>query len=89
MLAPLNDDEIRIRVAEYHRYAPGGALPDPMHYDLDSLVTIDCMLSDPEVDFEGAPLATCYRATGIIIPPRIESTNIITPRYWVAHPNLF
>lgn len=55
------DDEQRrssIRVAEYHRMGPGGELRDPRHYDLDSLVTVDVMLTRRGTDFEGGDFQT-------------------------------
>eukprot|EP00122_Pirum_gemmata_P020077 Pgem_evm1s18782 len=36
----------------------GGHLPDPRHYDLDSLITIDMMLTQPNVDYQGGHLQT-------------------------------
>jgi len=39
-----------------------GALPDPCHYDLDSLLTLDIMLSDTRTDFQGGQLLTKERA---------------------------
>lgn len=54
---------VNVRVAEYHRQtAPGPGLPDPRHYDQDSLVTIDVMLSEPGVDFEGGEFQTLEAA---------------------------
>ena len=48
-----------LRVCEYHsQVAPSEALPDTHHYDQDSLVTVDIMLSNPEVDFAGADIQT-------------------------------
>jgi len=54
----LNPDEIQIRVAEYHTMSQHGRLPDPLHYDLDSLLTIDMMLTKPGVDYEGGEFQT-------------------------------
>ncbi|CAK0824401.1 unnamed protein product, partial [Prorocentrum cordatum] len=52
-------DDMRLRVVEYHRQrAPGPGLPDSHHYDLDSLVTVDVMLSAPGADFRGGALST-------------------------------
>ena len=48
-----------LRVCEYHsQVAPSEALPDIHHYDQDSLVTVDVMLSDPSTDFTGAQIQT-------------------------------
>lgn len=53
-----------VRVAEYHwQEAPGPGLPDPHHYDMDSLVTVDILLSTPGSDFEGGQLMT-FEADG-------------------------
>jgi hypothetical protein len=39
---------LHVRVVEYHRQvAPGPGLPDPKHYDMDSCITVDIVLSAP------------------------------------------
>ena len=55
---------VSLRVAEYHTYSAGGRLSDPRHYDMDSLVTIDCMLGEPGVDFTGGDLVTLEAGSG-------------------------
>eukprot|EP00928_Gymnodinium_smaydae_P057731 TRINITY_DN40954_c0_g1_i1.p1 TRINITY_DN40954_c0_g1~~TRINITY_DN40954_c0_g1_i1.p1 ORF type:complete len:233 (+),score=31.08 TRINITY_DN40954_c0_g1_i1:76-699(+) len=51
--------ELQPRVVEFHRqHAPSSGIPDPFHYDLDSLVTLDVMLSEPGTDFHGGQLRT-------------------------------
>jgi hypothetical protein len=53
-----------LRACEYHsQVAPSEALADIHHYDQDSLVTVDIMLSDPAVEFSGASIQT-LRADG-------------------------
>lgn len=49
---------VRPRVIEHHLVSPGGALPDPTHFDGGSVITIDFMLSDPGVDFTGGEFCT-------------------------------
>ena len=39
---------ISVRVAEFHNYRKGGALPELDHYDKGSLVTVDIMLDKPQ-----------------------------------------
>ena len=51
--APLN-----VRVVEYHHMSSHGTLENPHHYDQDSLITIDVMLTDPATDFEGGTFQT-------------------------------
>lgn len=52
-------DDLHIRVAEYHKQvSPCHCLPDTRHYDADSLVTIDLMLSIPGSDFAGGEFRT-------------------------------
>eukprot|EP00756_Hemistasia_phaeocysticola_P016596 Hpha_TRINITY_DN15487_c3_g1::TRINITY_DN15487_c3_g1_i2::g.177349::m.177349 len=52
-------DDCRLRVAEFHdQTAPGPGIPDPLHLDQDSLITIDIMLSDPGADFDGGVFTT-------------------------------
>jgi predicted 2-oxoglutarate/Fe(II)-dependent dioxygenase YbiX len=52
---------LNLRNVEYHQYSPGGSLAQREHYDGGSLITMDIMLSEPGLDFEGgmfvAPLA--------------------------------
>ena len=45
-------DPVNIRVAEYHQMDERGKLADPKHYNLNSLVTMDIMLSEEGL-FEG------------------------------------
>ncbi|KAL9189397.1 hypothetical protein ACHAXT_009072 [Thalassiosira profunda] len=50
-------DHVNIRVVEYHQMQDRGELADLKHYDLNSLITMDVMLSEPE-SFEGGDLQT-------------------------------
>lgn len=52
-----NVDHVNIRVVEYHQMDEFGELADPKHYDLNSLLTMDIMLSE-EGAFEGGDLQT-------------------------------
>jgi hypothetical protein len=52
-----NVDHVNIRVVEYHQMDEFGELADPKHYDLNSLLTMDIMLSE-EGAFEGGELQT-------------------------------
>ena len=47
-----------IRCCEYHYHPVGGGLPDVRHYDMDSLITIDIMLDQPNVHFQGGHFQT-------------------------------
>ena len=49
---------LSFRVAELHRVQPGGGLRKANHIDHGSLITLDLMLSEPGVDFEGGVLQT-------------------------------
>ena len=52
-------DTLQLRVAEYHRQrAPGPGLCDMKHYDMDSVITIDVVLGDPNSSFDGGVLET-------------------------------
>jgi len=52
----LESADINLRVAEFHeQQGPSSGLPDPKHYDMDSLITIDINLSD---EFEGGSFQT-------------------------------
>ena len=48
---------LSIRVAEHWEYVVGGGLVDPLHYDVDSVITLVALLSD-EKDFEGGTFCT-------------------------------
>lgn len=51
--------EVSCRVVEYHtQVAPTDGLRDIYHYDQDSLITLDVMLSDPGEDFTGGEVQT-------------------------------
>jgi len=52
-----NVEHVNIRVVEYHNMDEFGELADPKHYDLNSLLTMDIMLSK-EGAFEGGDLQT-------------------------------
>ena len=52
-----NVDHVNIRVVEYHQMDKFGELSDPKHYDLNSLLTVDVMLSEYNA-FEGGDLLT-------------------------------
>ena len=58
VLRGIDAGELAIRCAEHHVVTPGGSLPDPTHFDSGSLLTIDIMLADPAVDFDGGDLCT-------------------------------
>jgi len=52
-----NVEHVNIRVVEYHENQVNHELSDPKHYDLNSLLTMDIMLSEDDA-FEGADLQT-------------------------------
>ena len=52
-----NVDRVNIRVVEYHTNQENHSLSDPRHYDLNSLLTCDIMLSE-DGSFEGGHLQT-------------------------------
>ncbi|CAE8672071.1 unnamed protein product [Polarella glacialis] len=57
--AEATPESFNVRVAEYYsQAAPGPGLPDRRHFDMDSLVTVDILLSTPGVDFEGGEFST-------------------------------
>jgi hypothetical protein len=55
-----DDTPFNVRCIEYHSMVQGGRLPDPRHFDQDSIVTIDMMLSNPDTDFTNGSLQTLY-----------------------------
>lgn len=48
---------LSIRVVEHWEYSVGGGLTDPLHYDVDSVLTLVALLSDAD-DFEGGTFRT-------------------------------
>jgi len=52
-----NVEHVNIRVVEYHENQVNHELSDPKHYDLNSLLTMDIMLSEDDA-FEGGHLQT-------------------------------
>ena len=58
LLQNRDSSHLSFRVAELHRVQPGGGLRTPKHIDYGSLITLDLMLSEPGVDFEGGALQT-------------------------------
>lgn len=48
--------KLNFRTVEYHEYRASGRLDAKKHYDEGSLVTVDIMLGDPDVDFEGGSI---------------------------------
>jgi len=58
-LTPARAERLQARVIEWHQQdAPGPGIPDPRHYDMDSLITVDVMCSEPGQDFLGGQLQT-------------------------------
>ncbi|OLP81092.1 hypothetical protein AK812_SmicGene38410, partial [Symbiodinium microadriaticum] len=58
-LTPAQAERLQARVVEWHdQGAPGPGIPDPRHYDMDSLVTVDVLCAEPKEDFEGGELRT-------------------------------
>eukprot|EP01134_Creolimax_fragrantissima_P000910 CFRG0910T1 len=76
-----SDDMYGVRVAEYHHMGKHGALPDPKHYDLDSLVTVDIMLTTQGVDYDGGCLQT-EESDKSIVRPLFEAGDAVV---FVSH----
>ena len=53
-----------MRCCEYHHHPVGDGLADERHYDMDSLVTIDILLDEPGVDFDGGDFQTLELKAG-------------------------
>jgi len=49
---------LKVRCVEHHLVGPGGALPDPTHFDGGSVLTLDVMLASPGDDFTGGEFCT-------------------------------
>ena len=50
--------ELAMRCVEYHSVTKGGGIPMDKHHDFGSLLTLDVMLSEPDVDYEGGEFGT-------------------------------
>ncbi|GAB5354465.1 hypothetical protein AAMO2058_000121100 [Amorphochlora amoebiformis] len=51
-------DTLNFRTVEFHEYFPGGQLSQAQHFDSGSLITVDVMLADPKVEFQGGEFKT-------------------------------
>ena len=60
---------LSFRVVELHSVQPGGGLQQPTHFDYGSLITLDLMLSEPGVDFEGGRLQTLESDDSVLTHP--------------------
>ena len=69
-----NVDRVNIRVVEYHTNQENHSLSDPRHYDLNSLLTCDIMLSE-DGSFEGGHLQT-LETDGKLKKHELQSTSI-------------
>ena len=49
---------LNFRTVEYHEYGVGGQLKTERHLDAGSLITLDIMLAEPGVDYDGGQLIT-------------------------------
>lgn len=73
----LKEGNFNLRVCEYHcQVAPSEALADIYHYDQDSLVTVDIMLSDPSNDFSGAEIQTLEQ-DGSLLTHNVEQYDAL------------
>lgn len=76
----LDDNDISVRVAEFHRMGTRGTLGDSRHYDQDSIITIDVMLSDSS-EYEGGHLRT-EELDGSFVTPKFEQGDAVV---FVSH----
>ena len=56
LLSQKDNARLHLRTCECHEYGAGGGLRADNHYDAGSCITIDVMLAEPGVDFEGGAL---------------------------------
>ena len=54
----IEEGRVQVRCVEFHEMREGGGLYDTEHNDDGSLITLDCMLSEPDADFGGGTLQT-------------------------------
>ena len=67
MLVRKRERDVGVRCVEYHQVQLGGALPEHTHMDRGSLATVDILLSEPGVDFEGGEFRT-LESDGTLLP---------------------
>ena len=58
LLVRKRERDVGVRCVEYHQVQLSGALPEHTHMDRGSLVTVDILLSEPGIDFEGGEFGT-------------------------------
>ena len=67
---------LNFRVAELHSVQPGGGLRQQTHFDHGSLLTLDLMLSEPGVDFDGGELQT-LESDNSVLTHRFERGDLV------------
>ena len=58
MLGEIPGERLNFRTVESHEYRAGGRLVEDKHYDAGSYITMDVMLAEPGVDFDGGEFVT-------------------------------
>mmetsp|Transcript_43795 Transcript_43795/g.99010 ORF Transcript_43795/g.99010 Transcript_43795/m.99010 type:complete len:279 (-) Transcript_43795:121-957(-) len=77
VLAGKDASRLNLRTVEFHEYGRGGQLSDPGHYDAGSLITLDVMLAEPGVDFEGGGLLTPNQDGSVSSPARFGKGDAV------------
>jgi hypothetical protein len=78
MLMRKQERDIGVRCVEYHQVQLSGALPEHTHMDRGSLVTVDILLSEPGVDFEGGEFQT-LESDGTLLPHQFGGSDRPAP----------
>jgi len=87
----LSGGAFSVRVVEYHtQHAPSSAIGDTHHYDQDSLVTLDIMLSQPGEDFAGADIQTLEEGGSFTTHPvsQYDALCFVSHKYHSVKPLL-
>ena len=67
---------VHVRCVEFHEMREGGGLYDTQHKDDGSLITLDCMLSEPGEDFGGGTFQT-LEADGTMKEHQFEYGDVV------------
>ena len=86
-LSGRDSETIHFRTVECHQYCTGGQLSERKHYDSGSLITLDVMLSQPGVDFEGGSFITPNADGTVNRPPVNQGDGIffLSHKYVSSH----
>jgi predicted 2-oxoglutarate/Fe(II)-dependent dioxygenase YbiX len=81
VLAAIPPERLNFRTVEHHEYTAGGRLVEENHYDAGSFITMDIMLADSGVDFEGGEFIT-PEADGVMTLHEFQKGDAV---FFISH----